>query len=207
MNTSKLNSSSLGRIQDATKNALNRKDNPLGKKQKPENSAARTKQTNKAEILSSLKDPKKTESLDNKFENASPQINDYMKMISRFENKVKQDEIEKEDLERVMQALEDKILSMNEQQKTKLKNIDFFKKRGIENLKSMRETLIEMFDDEKERENVFEFLKSPEFVTLLMNEQKPLENYKPTSAGANNLNSKVTSEANGVTETRTPPKV
>ena len=71
----------------------------------------------------------------------------------------------------------------------------------------MRETLIEMFDDEKERENVFEFLKSPEFVTLLMNEQKPLENYKPTSAGANNLNSKVTSEANGVTETRTPPKV
>ncbi|MBT4266108.1 MAG: hypothetical protein HN580_08230 [Deltaproteobacteria bacterium] len=207
MNTSKLNSSSLGRIQDATKNALNRKDNPLGKKQKPENSAARTKQTNKAEVLSSLKDPKKTESLDNKFENASPQINDYMKMISRFENKVKQDEIEKEDLERVMQALEDKILSMNEQQKTKLKNIDFFKKRGIENLKSMRETLIEMFDDEKERENVFEFLKSPEFVTLLMNEQKPLENYKPTSAGANNLNSKVTSEANGVTETRTPPKV
>ncbi|MBT4089595.1 MAG: hypothetical protein HOE30_13995 [Deltaproteobacteria bacterium] len=207
MNTSKLNSSSLGRIQDATKNALNRKDNPLGKKQKPENSAARTKQTNKAEVLSSLKDPKKTESLDNKFENASPQINDYMKMISRFENKVKQDEIEKEDLERVMQALEDKILSMNEQQKTKLKNIDFFKKRGIENLKSMRETLIEMFDDEKERENVFEFLKSPEFVTLLMNEQKPLENYKPTSAGANNLNSKVPSEANGVTETRTPPKV
>jgi hypothetical protein len=207
MNTSQLNSSSLGRIQDATKNALNRKDNPLGKQQKPENSAARSKQANKAEILSSLKDPKKNESSDKKFENASPQINDYMKMISRFENKVKQDEIEKEDLERVMQALEDKILSLDEQQKHKLKNIEFFKEKGIENLKTMKETLIEMFDDQSERETFFEFLKSPEFVTVLLNEPKVFESYKPTSTVPNNTSSKPIKDADNAIEARKPLKV
>jgi len=207
MNTSQLNSSSLGRIQDATKNALNRKENPLGKGQKPENSAARTKQANKAEILSSLKDPKKNESSDKKFENASPQINEYMKMISRFENKVKQDEIEKEDLERVMQALEDKILTLDEQQKLKLKNIEFFKKKGIENLKAMRETLIEMFDNDTEQEEFFEFLKSPEFVTVLLNEPKVFESYKPAANGAKNITGKALKDAGNGVETRKSPKV
>ncbi len=206
MNTSQLNSSSLGRIQDPTKNALNRKENPLGKQQKPENSAARAKQTNKAEILSSLKDSKKTDSSDKKFENASPQINEYMKMISRFENRVKQDEVEKEDLERVMQALEDKILSMNEQQKLKLKNIEFFKKKGIENLKTMKETLIEMFDNETERETFFEFLKSPEFVTVLLNEQKVFESYKPASMGSNNSSNGNLKDAGKGVEAHKPPK-
>jgi hypothetical protein len=207
MNTSQLNSSSLGRIQDPTKNALNRKENPLGKQQKPENSATRTKQANKAKILSSLKDSKKTESSDKKFENASPQINDYMKMISRFENRVKQDEIEKEDLERVMQSLEDKILSMNEQQKLKLKNIDFFKKKGIENLKTMKASLIEMFDSDTERETFFEFLKSPEFVTVLLNEPKVFESYKPAAMGSNNSNSGALKDAGKGAEARKPPKV
>ena len=207
MNTSQLNSSSLGRIQDPTKNALNRKENPLGKQQKPENSAARTKQTNKAEILSSLKDSKKTEGSEKKFENASPQINEYMKMISRFENRVKQDKVEKEDLERVMQALEDKILSLNEQQKLKLRNIEFFKKKGIENLKTMKETLIEMFDNETERETFFEFLKSPEFVTVLLNEQKVFESYKPASMGSNNNSDGTLKDAGNSVQAPKPSKV
>ncbi|NQU65325.1 MAG: hypothetical protein HQ517_13720 [SAR324 cluster bacterium] len=207
MNTSQINSSGLGRIQDPTKNASTRKEDPLEKKQNHENSAAQTKKTNRAEILSSLKDTKKTDRLKKEFEESTPQISDYMKMISRFENKVKQDEIDKKDLDRLMQSLEEKILSLNDQQKTKLKNIEFFKKRGIENLKSMRETLIEMFDSEKDRENFFEFLKSPEFVTLLLNEQEQLNSYKPPAGGLNNQSPKPLKSENSSVETQKPQSV
>lgn len=180
----------MGRIPDTTKNALNRKDNPLDKNG-VENSAARTKQTkgtNRAEIASSLKNAKKEDKQLKDFENSSPQINEYLKMISRFENKVKQDQIDEKDLERVMQALEDKILSLNSQQKNRLKNIELFKTKGIENLKNMKESLIEMFESKEEREAFFEFLKSPEFVTLLLNEQKPLEGYSPAAKAQANQN-------------------
>lgn len=207
MNTSQLNSSSLGRIQDPTKIASNRKENLLDKKLNHENSAVQTKKTNRAEILSSLKDSKKTDRQKKEFEESTPQISEYMKMISRFENKVKQDEIEEKDLERLMQALEDKILTLNEQQKTKLKNIEFFKKRGIENLKTMRETLVDMFDSEKERESFFEFLRSPEFVTLLLNEQEQLSSYKPGAAGSNNQNGKQPKSENSPAEGRKPQTV
>ena len=54
-------------------------------------------------------------------EKESPEIDEYLKMISRFENKVKQDEIKKEDLDKVLMALEEKILSLDDQQKIKLK--------------------------------------------------------------------------------------
>jgi|GEM_PF-2396583 len=210
MNTSQLNSSGLGRNQNSTKNALNRKDNPLDKKQPLENSDVRlsqAKRSNRAEIVSSLKDPAKTDSVKKDFENESPQISEYMKMISRFENKVKQDEIEKKDLERVLQALEDKILSMNTQQKNRLKNIELFKKKGVENLKTMRETLVEMFEDKNERENFFDFLKSPEFVTILLNEQEHPKGYSPATAGSNTQNGKPVKEEPGAAEPQTPQRV
>ena len=150
MNTSQLKPSGLGRISDPTKNASNRKENPLGKSQTPENSTANLKQArkaNKAEIMSSLKDPKKNELLNKAFGESSPKINEYLKMISRFENKVKQDQVEEKDLERIMKALEEKILSMNSNQKNRLKGLEFFKKHGIENMKNMKQTLIEMFEN------------------------------------------------------------
>lgn len=185
MNTSSIKSSSLGRIQDSTKNALNRKDNPLDQKQAVENSGAQLKQAkgaNRAEILSSLKNAGKGEKPQKDFENASPKVNEYLKMISRFENKVKLDQIEEKDLERVIKALEEKILSMNTQQKNRLKNIELFRKSGVENLKNMKETLLELFENKSTRDTFFEFLKSPEFVTILMNEQEQLKGYSPPTA-------------------------
>ncbi|MBU2648857.1 hypothetical protein KKI24_29390 [bacterium] len=182
----------------------------MDKKQPLENSDVRlsqAKRSNRAEIVSSLKDPAKTDSVKKDFENESPQISEYMKMISRFENKVKQDEIEKKDLERVLQALEDKILSMNTQQKNRLKNIELFKKKGVENLKTMRETLVEMFEDKNERENFFDFLKSPEFVTILLNEQEHPKGYSPATAGSNTQNGKPVKEEPGAAEPQTPQRV
>ena len=156
-----------------------------------EKSAARMNQAkgaNRAEIASSLKDAKKGEKLPKGFENSSPQVNEYLKMISRFENKVKQDEIEEKDLERVMKALEEKILAMNTQQKNRLKNIELFKTKGIENLKTMKETLVEMFESKTEQEMFFEFLKSPEFVTVLLNEPDQMKNYSPPNKATNAQN-------------------
>ncbi len=209
MNMSQLNSSSTGRIPDTTKNASNRKDNPLDKKA-AENSAAQMKQAkgaNRAEIASSLKGAKKGEKLPKDFENSSPQINEYLKMISRFENKVKLDQIEEKDLERVMKALEDKILSMSTQQKNRLKNIELFKTKGVENLKSMKETLTEMFNSKNERETFFEFLKSPEFVTVLLNEQDQLKGYTPPVKGAIPQNNNPMKPGNTAGEAKSPQKV
>lgn len=185
MNTSKLSASGLGRIQDATKNASNRKENPLEKRQAGENFASNTKQAknaNRAEIISSLKDKGRTEKPNKDAESSTPKINEYLKMISRFENKVKQNEIEDKDLEKVMKALEEKILSMNTAQKNRLKNIDFFKKKGVENLKNMKESLLELFESEKDRGKFFDFLKSPDFVNVLLNEQERIKGYTPAAS-------------------------
>ena len=184
MKTSQLNSSSLGRIQDDTKNALNRKENPPGKST-IENSAAgmnKAKSTNRAEIASSLKNKGNREKPAMELEDVSPQVNEYLKMISRFENKVKQDQIEEKDLERVMKALEDKVLTMTPQQQNRLKMLEVFKTGGIENFNNMKDILIEMFENKAERETFFEFLKSPEFVTILLNEQDQLKGYTPPKA-------------------------
>jgi hypothetical protein len=184
MNTSKLSASGLGRIQDATKNASNRKENPQEKRQLSENSASNTKQAkgaNRAEIISSLKDKSRIEKPNKDAESSSPKINEYLKMISRFENKVKQNEIEDKDLEKVMKALEEKVLSMNTAQKNRLKNIDFFKKKGVDNLKNMKESLVELFESEKDRETFFDFLKSPDFVSVLLNEQERIKGYTPAT--------------------------
>lgn len=188
MKTSQINPASMGRIPDPSKNAANRKDNPASKQSATENSAASLKQAraaNRAEILSSLKQKAADEKLTKDLENASPEISEYMKMISRFENKVKQDEIEDKDLERIMKALEDKVLSMTPQQQNRLKSLELFKTKGIENFKNMKETLIELFENKADRETFFDFLKSPDFVTILLNEPDLLNGYQPpTKAGA-----------------------
>jgi len=154
----------------------------------PESSAAKTGRSGKspkAEVMSSLRNRDKTDSSNGMLHRDSPKINEYLKMISRFENKVKQDQIENADLEKVIKALEEKILSMNEPQKQKLKNIDFFKKRSIENLKTMKETLTNMFNDKLQRDRFFEFLKSPEFITVLLNEPDKANGYPPPKTVAN----------------------
>jgi len=197
MNTSKLSASGLARIQDVTKNASNGKENPLEKRQLSENSASNTKQAkgaNRAEIVSSLKDKSRIEKPNKDTESSSPKINEYLKMISRFENKVKQNEIGDKDLEKVMKALEEKILSMNTAQKNRLKNIDFFKKKGIDNLKNMKTSLVKLFESEKDRGKFFDFLKSPDFVNVLLNEQERIKGYTPAANAPNSKSSTQPSE-------------
>jgi len=180
----------VGSKSHPTGNLPNRKESLLEKSQGMENrevTPKRAKSANRAELMSSLKTPGKTTSLDDTYGKDSPEINEYLKMISRFENKVKKDEVGEEDLNKILQALEERIVSLEEQDKTKLKNLEFFKQHHIENLKTMRETLAEMFNDELERETFFEFLKSPEFISILLSQEEKMTAYAPPRSGVNTM--------------------
>jgi hypothetical protein len=51
----------------------------------------------------------------------------------------------------------------------------FFKENGIENINDLKKTLLELFKDVDERATLFDFLKSPEFMGMLLNESdKPV---------------------------------
>ncbi len=97
-------------------------------------------------------------------------INDYLKMISKFESSLKEEKLDGEELTKFVDSLEEKIKSLTEKKKTRLKSMEFFKKHGIANTKKLKETLIGMFKGIEEREFLFDFLKNPEFLSIMMNE-------------------------------------
>jgi len=184
MKPSQVNASSLGRISDPTKNALNRKENPPDKPsiENPATNLKRAGVTNRAEVASSLQNGRSIDKPASEIKQDSPQISEYMKMISRFENKVKQDQVEDKDLERVMKALEDKVLSLSPQQQNRIKMLEIFRNKGIENFNNMKDVLIELFENKADQEKFFDFLKSPEFVTILLNEPEQPKGYAPAHA-------------------------
>lgn len=105
------------------------------------------------------------------------EVNEYLKILSRLENKLNLDQLKDDDLDKISASLEERILMLSDQQKTRLKNMPFFKENGIENIKDLKQTLFDMFKDVDEREPLFEFLKSPEFMSLLLNESNKSATY------------------------------
>ncbi|MBU2514613.1 hypothetical protein KJ966_25085 [bacterium] len=116
------------------------------------------------------------------------EVNEYLKMVSRLENKLNQSEITDEDLDKITSNLEERILELSEPQKKRLRNMELFKKKGIDNLKEMKKSFVEMFKSHDERDTLFEFLKSPEFMGMLLNEQPAPVNYASVM-NQNQLNS------------------
>ena len=106
-------------------------------------------------------------------------INEYLKIISRLENKLGQGELSPEDLQQITSSLETKILALPDVQKTRLRNMELFKKNGIDNIKDLKKTLSEMFNDMSKKDDVFAFLKSPEFMSVLLNEPGKPMSYSP----------------------------
>lgn len=107
------------------------------------------------------------------------EVNEYLKIVSRLENKLNLDELNDEDLNKISASLEEKILSLSSVQKNRLKNLEFFKEHGIENINDLKNTLFELFKNVDEREPLFEFLKSPEFMNILLNESDKPMTYSP----------------------------
>ena len=61
-------------------------------------------------------------------------VAEYLKAISRLESKIMQGDMEPEELNDALKKLEDQLLALGPQQKTKLMTLAFFKKHNIENL-------------------------------------------------------------------------
>ena len=151
-----------------------------GKKPKKTNDKPIKAQKNqKTELAHAQKETGKGKELAKSIGSETPKIDEYLKMISRLENKVKNEEMAEDDLKKVIKSLEEKILSLDDQQKLKLKNLKFFKKQGIDNVKTLKKTLDDMFHDVFEQKTLFEFLKSQEFITVLLKGDDKANTYSP----------------------------
>ena len=119
------------------------------------------------------------------------EVNEYLKLVSRLENKLKMGELEESELEKISQSLEDSVLSLNDVQKNRLLKMAFFKKFNIDNIKDLKKTMFDLFKDVNEREELFEFLKNKEFISILLNEtEKPSIYSAPTPININKLENK-----------------
>lgn len=114
-------------------------------------------------------------------------IEKYLKMLSRFENKLKKGEIEEEELDKIFENLSKRIEALNTTRKKRLMDSQFFKKNNIINLKTMKDSLTELFQDDKKRIDGFDFLRSPEFISLIHNQTDSTQTYSPASVKAKSI--------------------
>lgn len=98
-----------------------------------------------------------------------PEISEYLKGISRLENKLKEEEITDEDLGKLMSKLEEKILSLSAQQKKVLKNMEFWMQGDLETVTEFTEYVADNLKskDDRERDKAIDFLKDPQFISLI----------------------------------------
>ena len=134
----------------------------------------------------------KTDQVD-KHENKD--IEKYLKMLSRFENKLKKGEIEEKDLDKIFENLSKRIESLNTTRKKRLMDSQFFKKNEIINLKTMKDSLTDLFQDDKKRVDGFDFLRSPEFISLIHNQTDSSQTYSPASVKAKSMEAMPTETA------------
>jgi len=117
----------------------------------------------------------KTESMDSPVaktaketkEPESKEVQEYLKAIDRLEKGVTTGEISEEDLDAALNGLEEKILALSPTQKKKLLSMDFFVQNKIEDLKVMKKTMTEYFDDLEKRNQAFDLLKDQQFIAIL----------------------------------------
>ncbi len=151
-------------------------------KQKNSNSPAEETATQAKSIDIQKDTPRIAKAKDSKESSKNPgeeklEVSEYLKTISRLENKLNLDEITDEDLDKITTSLEERILELSDIQKKRLRNMDLFKKKGIDNIKELKKSFVEMLKSHDERDTIFEFLKSPEFMGILLNEQTIPANY------------------------------
>ncbi len=110
---------------------------------------------------------KKTEDLSAKPSKKETEVSEYLKAISRLENKIKADDLSAEDLDKTLTKLEEKIMSLSPQQKRSLRKLEFFLQGNIENLSGLKDHLTKTFNDPAKQKEGIEFLKDPKFMAIL----------------------------------------
>lgn len=105
------------------------------------------------------------------------EVDAYLKMISKFEKLMGEGEIGDKELNNMFSAMEKKILEMENPNKRKLLNLNFFKEHGIKNINDLKQSLIEIFEDEQQQQKGIEFLKSEGFTSLLLKKPQSSPTY------------------------------
>lgn len=112
------------------------------------------------------------------------EVDSYMQMISKFEQLIGKGEIGDTELENMFSTMEEKIHEMSSRSKKKLLNLPFFKKEGITNISELKRSLIEMFKNEQHKEQGLNFLKSDDFISLLLKKDQPSSTYSNSGQAA-----------------------
>ena len=105
------------------------------------------------------------------------EVDAYMKMISKFEQLMGEGEIGEKELNNMFTAMEKKIHEMEDPNKKRLLDLKFFKQEGITNINELKNSLIQIFDDEQQQEKGLQFLKSEDFTSLLLKKPQTSPTY------------------------------
>ncbi len=164
-------------------------------KARPESAKAETAKAKEADQLAAKAAEQTPEPKDAKKQDEDPEISEYLKGISRLENKLKEDDISDEDLGKLMSKLEEKILSLSAQQKKVLKNMEFWMQGDIETVNEFTEYVADNLKskDDQERAKAIGFLKDPQFIALIENkeeEELKAQGYGPSLSKAGNTRPK-----------------
>lgn len=160
-------------------------------KARPESAKAETAKAKEADQQAAKAVEQNPEPKEAKPQDEDPEISEYLKGISRLENKLKEDDITDEDLGKLMSKLEEKILSLSPQQKKVLKNMEFWMQGDLETVNEFTEYVADNLKskDDQERSKAIGFLKDPQFIALIENkeeEELKAQGYGPSLAKAAN---------------------
>jgi len=180
MNPALLNTGSLNKMTAKPVNNINEHRTENRSLKNPGSSGANEAfKSNKANsILNQQNDLSSIFNKENK-NRQSTDVNEYLKVISRLENKINKGVMKNEDVTNVMHSLDEKIQDLKSPQKNRLMQIDFLKKQGITNLKLFKNKVSDMVNDNLKRNDVFDFLKNPDFMAILLDEPEIATTYAP----------------------------
>ena len=97
----------------------------------------------------------------------SKEVGEYLRAIDRLEQGLSSGKITPEELDKALNSLQEKLSSLSAEQKKKLMGMEFFVKNKIENIRSFRNSLSGMLNDDKTRLEGLDFLRNKQFVALL----------------------------------------
>lgn len=110
---------------------------------------------------------------------ADTQISQYLTLISRLENRLNQETLSDEELDKILTSLAEKVQSLSQKSRERLFELQEFKELKIEETKELKEELEKRIEDKEKRKLVFDFLKSKGFVSALENKPVQPATYQP----------------------------
>ncbi|MDH5561743.1 MAG: hypothetical protein OEY59_12920 [Deltaproteobacteria bacterium] len=178
-----INQNALTGFQRNQKNSRNLEDQLLNPGSNEKMKADRSGQAKKAKEAASSKTDLTGIFEKNDKTKKSSEVNEYLKIISRLENRTKRGDLSQKDFDKVADSLDKKLNGMKDQQKKRLMSMKFFKDQKIFDLKNFKNTLKLLYNDEMTRDKIFGFLKLPEFMSILMDEPEIATTYAPPVMG------------------------